>query len=67
MRLAIINLFLTTFVILLLAFVFRQAESLRFMWPAFELIKENLAVVIAGLVILIAVLIIYRSPHVRSR
>ena len=62
-----VNLLLITFVILLLAFAFRHAESLSFIRPAFVLFKENLAVAIAGLVILIAVLIIYRSPHVRSR
>ena len=67
MRLAIVNLLVVAAVILLLVFGFRNAESLRLIWPTFKLIKENIAVIVAGLVILIAVLIVHRSPHVRSR
>jgi hypothetical protein len=67
MRSPIAGLFALAAMTILLFFVLDYADSLKVILPAYQLLKENIVVVVTGVGILIAVMVIRREPRVRSR
>ena len=67
MRSVFLDLALVCAVGLLVLFVFDYADSMRLILPAYQLMKEYISFIVAGLAVVIGLGIIGGEPHLRSR